>query len=273
LTWSVGSIDVELEAWEDALLSDAATAGPLFLGPNLERLQRQLAGLGRGVALNLEACRTLTRRAEVQADVPRQGQLFLTATSATETARSHEQRRVIRESFDLLASTTAGQQYLLAQQRADRDSTFQVVVSLLAAVFVAPSLVAAVYGANVRGLPGYERTDGLWFMLSAAVIAALLTAAAVAVLPWLRHRRSRAATAAVSARPLSPLSGAVPPPEPAPAAPSREDCYLTDLPSSGQTRSAIPAPPPVRRADRASRWGRRLPSARQSQTRASRTER
>jgi hypothetical protein len=187
--WSIGMVDVELECWETDFLEQAATKGGVFVGPDLSRLQRQLAGLGRGVSYNQDAIRTLVRRSAVQgfpADVRRavneRCQEFMN--------RSQDQRRTVRESFDLIASATAGQQFRLAQQRADRDALFYGVVSTLAAIFVGPGLIAAFYGANVKGLPGYDSEIGLWFMLGGAVLATTVSLLLLATVRSLARRRA-----------------------------------------------------------------------------------
>lgn len=190
IEWSVDMVDVELECWENDFLGQAAAAG-VFVGPDLRRLQRQLAGLGKGVSFNQEAIRTLVRRGEVQ-NVPVAVQRAVGEHCQELMDRSQRQRHAVRESFKLIASATAGQQFRLAQQRADRDALFYGVISILAAVFIGPGLVAAFYGANVRGLPGYDTERGLWFMLGGAVLAAVVGLLLVAALRGFSRRRASA---------------------------------------------------------------------------------
>jgi hypothetical protein len=190
IEWSVGMVDVELEAWENHFLDQAATAGGLFVGPDLDRLQRHLAALGGGIALNRDAIRTLVRRSQVQPGFPTGIRTHVDGLCERLMGQSQTQRRAVRESFDLVASATAGQQFRLAQERADRDGAFQAVVGILAAVFVAPGLIAAFYGANVKGLPGTDAVTGLWFMLLGSVTASVLSIGLIFVVrAWSRRRR------------------------------------------------------------------------------------
>jgi hypothetical protein len=191
IEWSVDMVDLELETWENHFLEQAAAAGGLFLGPDLNRLQRHLALLGHGVALNREAIRTLVRRKDVQPGIPDSVRELIQASCESSLQQSQEQRRAVRQSFDLLANAASGQQFRLAQERADRDGAFQAIVGILAAVFVAPGLIAAFYGANVKGLPGYNAQSGLWDMLLGSFFAGLISIGLIMVVRA-RSRRRRA---------------------------------------------------------------------------------
>ena len=70
IEWSVDMIDLELETWETISWSRRRGALGLFVGPDLDRLQRHLALLGHGVSLNRDAVRTLVRRKDVQPGIP-----------------------------------------------------------------------------------------------------------------------------------------------------------------------------------------------------------
>jgi hypothetical protein len=171
IEWSVDMVDLELETWENYFLQQAAVGGGLFVGPDLDRLQRHLALLGHGVSLNRDAVRLLIRRKDVQPGIPDGVRDLIEVSCARFLTQSQAQRRAVRQSFDLIANATSGQQFRLAQERADRDGAFQAIVGILAAVFVAPGLIAAFYGANVKGLPGAEARSGLWYMLLGSVFA------------------------------------------------------------------------------------------------------
>jgi hypothetical protein len=190
IEWSVDMVDLELETWENYFLAQAADAGGLFVGPDLDRLQRHLALLGHGVSLNRDAVRTLVRRKDVQPGIPDGIRDLVEVSCERFLTQSQAQRRAIRQSFDLIANATAGQQFRLAQQRADRDGAFQAIVGILAAVFVAPGLIAAFYGANVKGLPGDEARSGLWFMLLGSVFAGVISIGLIMVVRT-RSRRPR----------------------------------------------------------------------------------
>ncbi len=157
IEWSVDMVDLELETWENYFLAQAAGDGGLFVGPDFHRLQRHLALLGHGTALNRDAMRTLVRRIEIQPGIPADVRDLVREKCERFLSQSQAQRRAVRQSFDLVANATSGQQFRLAQERADRDGAFQAIVGILAAVFVAPGLIAAFYGANVKGLPGATR--------------------------------------------------------------------------------------------------------------------
>jgi hypothetical protein len=181
IEWSVDMVDLELETWENYFLKQAADAGGLFVGPDLDRLQRHLALLGHGVSLNRDAVRTLVRRKDVQPGIPDGVRDLVEVSCERSLTRSQAQRQAIRQSFDLIANATSGQQFRLAQERADRDGAFQAIVGIMAAVFVAPGLIAAFYGANVKGLPGDEARSGLWYMLLGSVFAGLISIGLVIV--------------------------------------------------------------------------------------------
>lgn len=188
IEWSVDMIDLELETWENYFLEQAAGAGGLFVGPDLDRLQRHLALLGHGVSLNRDAIRTLVRRNEVQPGIPDGIRDLIEVNCERFLTQSQAQRRAVRQSFDLIANATSGQQFRLAQERADRDGAFQAVVGILAAVFVAPGLIAAFYGANVKGLPGDDARSGLWYMLLASVFAGLISIGLIMVVRAISRR-------------------------------------------------------------------------------------
>jgi Mg2+ and Co2+ transporter CorA len=181
-------IDDELESWENHFLGEAADAGGPFVGVSIERLQRQLSLLAGAIATSRLALRTLRRRADIQPGFPGPVGASIRRNHDELMKHSQAQRRVVRESFGLVASVTAGQEFRLAQVRADRDGAFQAAIGLIAAVFVAPGLIAAIYGANVRGLPGLDRTTGLWFMLVGAVGSALLSLVLIAVVRHFSRR-------------------------------------------------------------------------------------
>ncbi len=188
IEWSVDMIDLELETWENYFLEQAAGAGGLFVGPDLDRLQRHLALLGHGVSLNRDAVRTLVRRKDVQPGIPDSVRDLIEVSCERSLTQSQAQRRAVRQSFDLIANATSGQQFRLAQERADRDGAFQAIVGILAAVFVAPGLIAAFYGANVKGLPGDEARSGLWYMLLASVLAGLISIGLIMVVRAVSRR-------------------------------------------------------------------------------------
>ncbi|MCZ7423575.1 hypothetical protein O7605_29125 [Verrucosispora sp. WMMA2121] len=190
IEWSVDMVDLELETWENYFLTQAAGDGGLFVGPDFHRLQRHLALLGHGTALNRDAMRTLVRRIEIQPGIPADVRDLVREKCERFLSQSQAQRRAVRQSFDLVANATSGQQFRLAQERADRDGAFQAIVGILAAVFVAPGLIAAFYGANVKGLPGADAREGLWFMLLGSVLAGLISVCLILVVRA-RSRRPR----------------------------------------------------------------------------------
>ncbi|WP_431884019.1 CorA family divalent cation transporter [Micromonospora gifhornensis] len=190
IEWSVDMVDLELETWENYFLAQAAGDGGLFVGPDFNRLQRHLALLGHGTALNRDAVRTLVRRIEIQPGIPGDVRDLVREKCERFLSQSQAQRRAVRQSFDLIANATSGQQFRLAQERADRDGAFQAIVGILAAVFVAPALIAAFYGANVKGLPGADAREGLWYMLLGSVLAGLISVCLILVVRA-RSRRPR----------------------------------------------------------------------------------
>jgi hypothetical protein len=191
LEWSVSSIDIELETWEDHFLQQAATHGGVFVGLDLERLQRHLAALGGGISGNREALRTLIRRSEIQPGFTPELRELVDSHCTRLMKRSANQRAAMRESFNLIAGTASGQQFLLAQERAERDGVFHAVIGIFAAVFIAPGLVISIYGANVGGLPGTDEVSGLWFMLIGAMLVGALSMSLVIAV---RRYGSRAKT-------------------------------------------------------------------------------
>ncbi|GIF12694.1 CorA family divalent cation transporter [Actinoplanes teichomyceticus] len=181
IEWSVDSVDLELETWENYFLEQASGDGGLFVGPDLDRLQRHLALLGRGATLNRDAIRTLVRRKDIQPGMTDDIRELVRQSCERFLTQSQGQRRAVRQSFDLIANATSGQQFRLAQERADRDGVFQATVGILAAVFVAPGLIAAFYGANVKGLPGADARAGLWYMLLGSMLAGLMSVGLILV--------------------------------------------------------------------------------------------
>lgn len=173
VAWSVGNVELELETLENKFFKDAATPGPVFAGPDPDRLHRHLSILGQAISLNREAARTLLRRSEVQAFLPSSIRDEVAERCGDMQRELQAQRGHLRESFDL-------QRAVMERERAQQDQVFQTTIAVLAALFLGPGLVAAIYGANVDGLPGENQATGLVVMFVCFAVAAVVTIVAIA---------------------------------------------------------------------------------------------
>ncbi len=63
----------------------------------------------------------------------------------------------------------------LREDESRRAEAFQDLIAVLGAIFLTPSLVVGVYGANIRGLPGQDDPVGIVFLLGLMVTSAILT--------------------------------------------------------------------------------------------------
>jgi hypothetical protein len=83
-----------------------------------------------------------------------------------------------------LAQTIGSGRDTLAAAERDRDERFQGIVAGTGAALLIPGLVAAFFGANIKGIPGQEDTDGALSLLALM----LLTAAITLLLLWTIRR-------------------------------------------------------------------------------------
>jgi protein-S-isoprenylcysteine O-methyltransferase Ste14 len=124
----------------------------------------------------------VVRRASVETvlgDAPRRR---LTGDAARFEERLEGPRARIRDCYDLVATAATAEQVTLAQQAREaariaheRTRRFQDAAAAVALVAVVPGLVAAYYGAQVKGVPGQGAESG-WYVLLGVLASSVVLA-------------------------------------------------------------------------------------------------
>lgn len=180
----------QLEQWENRFMSQAATGTTAHMTGDIAALRRELAHLGGFATVAARCARTIARRAEFSSAIPDVIRDDLKARGDELEAVTNRYRAALRESFHLVASVAAAQQLHLAQRAADNQQIFQIAAAFITGVVLVPGLVAAIYGANVGGLPGGEGA-GLRYMIYGSVGGAVLTIVILLMTLTAANRRSQ----------------------------------------------------------------------------------
>ncbi len=177
-----------LAEWETRFFS---ATGELDRGVELEllaQLHEELVGLRRFLEQLDHAQRSIRRRAQNQPGFPEVIREEAKQRCDSLAPLIRELRRDLQAAYAMLTGAAATQQAITARRREIAGHRATIVGSVLAGVVLVPGLVAAFYGADVRGLPGREQEIGLLFMVGASVVGAVLVAG---VLLWaVRGRRA-----------------------------------------------------------------------------------
>lgn len=150
----LGSWFTEIETWETHLFNELSTGESGFQSLDLPRLQRDLGTLADYLARARLSQRFYLRRAEVSELVRRRPDVveMFCAVSGTMDQKISDGRISLRASFELLNTASQGAQAYAAERNQKASERLNVMVTTVTAVLLVPSLVASVYGANVREL-------------------------------------------------------------------------------------------------------------------------
>lgn len=167
--WALIRCQKGLVRWETAFLSDHASVA------RIERHTVELAHLGQCVACVHYGALGLQERVGLQPifDINERKGYANWAAEVRQGAR--EARSELRECFALASEAASTAQASLAERRAVQTRRFEFAAGLVTAFVLVPGLVVGFYGANVGGLPGQDKTEGLFFMALGAALSGALT--------------------------------------------------------------------------------------------------
>jgi Mg2+ and Co2+ transporter CorA len=189
--WGETVLSTRLEDWERRFFNAVALDSLERRDQTITSLQQELSQL-RGFlgALHL-ANETMRRRARNQPGFP--GIVRQEADDRCNELQAllAAQRSALRESFGLLAGATADQQARAAQATERRIQKLTILGTLATGLVLVPGLIAAIYGAQVKGLPGQDKVDGLKILLISSGVAAIVTMLVFLVSVGARRRSSR----------------------------------------------------------------------------------
>ena len=179
--WSVAMISQTLERWQSAFFEaagDGRRTDPLTL-------VAPLSDAGRSIVLMRPA---LQRLSTILRFLPFLARKKLAGDADSNSSVLQNVSAEVRDAWALAASGASIYQALQAERRTAADRRLQGVASVFAAFVLLPGLIATLYGADVRGLPGQGNKHGLVVLAIASALGALITL--IALLLTLRSRDS-----------------------------------------------------------------------------------
>ena len=158
---------LELERWEHQIFRELASGSSTFDELAIPELQVNLGLLAEHLDHCRRAARTWRRRREESDALRRWGGVsdavdqFVDAQQASlASCRSH-----LHEAFSLFSSTAQAAQASTASTAQAQSERLNTLLTVIATAFLVPTLVAGVYGANVKEIASGTR-GSLWQMLA-----------------------------------------------------------------------------------------------------------
>ncbi|MGL5829852.1 MAG: CorA family divalent cation transporter [Angustibacter sp.] len=170
----------ELEHWEARLFQQLAEGDSTYAALELPPLQRDIGVLASYLDRVRASERFFLRRAEVSSlvgHVLNLPELFWQTQSELKI-ELQQARGSLRSAFDLLSSVSQGAQAYAAAESQKSQERLNALITTVTTVLFVPSLVAAVFGANIRELSpessgSLPQLFGLMFAMSVASMGAL----------------------------------------------------------------------------------------------------
>lgn len=164
--WAVEMISDTLERWQ-ASFFERASARSASAAPT-----QRLSDVGNAIVLVRPALHGVLRTVKSPSfnHTPALGSGAESAAEALRQAAAD-----LRDSYALAAQRAALAEASRAEKKVSADRRLQRIASGLAAFVLWPGLVAAIYGADVRGLPGQGDRRGLWYLGAVSVLGAGIT--------------------------------------------------------------------------------------------------
>lgn len=199
--WTQWQLTQRVESWERRFFSTAGS-GRFFEGLDPESLAAELDAVHRLLAQLRRVCRDYERRGRLQwlpnpeIDLADHAISSPLVTGFSEEVRLRAGRigdRVellnasLREGWTLLAGAAGGAQVELQRKTQELQQRFQNAAALITALVLVPGLVASLYSANVKGLPGLTQSSGLRDIGLYAGLGAMTTGTAL----WALERQKR----------------------------------------------------------------------------------
>jgi hypothetical protein len=201
--WTRWQVTEHVEAWERRFFG-AARSGTFFEGIDSEPLGVDLDEVHMLVVALRKVNRDLDRRARLnwlptpavdsgdhRVESLRE-EIMIRAAAIQQNV--DQLNGSLREGWTLLAGAATGKHFDLQRQsnalqmEAQRlQERFQNAATLITALILVPGLIVSLYGADVYGLPGYEKESGLLYIGLYALIAAATTGGCMRLLE-LRQR-------------------------------------------------------------------------------------
>jgi hypothetical protein len=196
--WTRWQVTEHVESWERRFFS-AARAGTFFEGIEAEPLGIDLDEVHMLVVELRKVNRDLDRRAHlgwlpnppITSPDERIGGLDdeIGIRSARIAVSVDLLNGSLREGWTLLAGAATGAQLDLQRrtqgiqlESQGLQQRFQNAATLITSLILVPGLIVSLYGANVTGLPGYDRTSGLLYVGLYTMIGAVTTGASLKLL-------------------------------------------------------------------------------------------
>lgn len=179
----IGSWVLELELWEAQLYSQLAGAQKdVFELVRFPALQRELGLLADYMSDVRYDQRNLSRRFEESAalqDIAEARNQVLQIGVQIDINRA-----LLRDAFLLLASAATGEQLYSSRRQQESTERLQETITFISIVFLVPSLIVSIYGANIKELD--SGTKGSLSALSVGMAAGAIISAVV--VRWMQRR-------------------------------------------------------------------------------------
>lgn len=153
-TYFANSWRNELELWEQHVFRALTGLSSEVEAAELVELEKQLGNLAEYNATLRTAQRSLERRVDVSAAISSHADLRSRMVQAGNELAVvvAEDREILRGAMSLLSNIAASVQVKLAEKQRAAGERLQAMIGILSALFIVPSIVIGIYGANVAEL-------------------------------------------------------------------------------------------------------------------------
>jgi hypothetical protein len=165
--WSVGVSSEMLERWQSNFFAEAGDGQ----GVDPLQLMAPLSDVGRSIVMMRPA---LQRLHSAFKSAPFRDDPELGRAADRDASALGDVSGEVRDAYAIAASAASLYQAFQAERKMAADRRLQRVASVLAALVLAPGLVATLYGADVMGLPGQGTNHGLIWVGIASAVGALI---------------------------------------------------------------------------------------------------
>lgn len=195
----VATLGSELEHWEEGLFARMSQGVDVFDKLELHGIQEELGHLANYLSRSRVDLKAFRRRSRVESKLFDSDNERIQQELNFLGADLERERENLRGAFALLSAAATGDQLRaaqVAQEEARAAQEFnrrtQDTILIVSALLLAPSLVVAVYGSNVRQLVSGGRGD-IWSLFAWTVFAAMATTATFVVAAFRRRDAKREA--------------------------------------------------------------------------------
>jgi CorA-like Mg2+ transporter protein len=174
----LNSWGLELELWEEMLYAQLVDVDSEVFGRlRFPELQRELGLLADYITSLRFNQRNLTRRADESRALSDPEARKLVKGAADRLGQKIDQSRgLLRHAFSLMSNAATGEQFYVARKQQQASERLQNTITFITVILLVPTLIAGVYGSNIRELSPSSRGT-LPALLGAMAIGAVLAAA------------------------------------------------------------------------------------------------